>query len=348
MKVRRFLKDWMLPLAIVAGIVIYLVFHNVPALHGVAAWYYPYNNTIMPLGTFLVLFVTFCKADFKKLIPVKWHLRVAIVQIVVALLLVWVINSMHITGAPLVLLEAALVCIVCPCATAAAVMTAKLGGNLEETTSFTFISNILSALLISLFFPMLPHTTGGETLSFLATFACILRKVGFVLFFPMVVAFVVKHWMKPFHRAVVGIKDLSFYLWAGTIVVDAGTTAMNITNSMDMVSLSLLFTIAALSLLVCLMQFSFGHFIGRHIDKSVDCGQALGQKNTTVAIWVATVFLNPLSSVGPGCYILWQNTINSIEIYARARKERRQPAFNGTPAPRLARSRVVVRTKSKR
>ncbi|MCD8288961.1 MAG: hypothetical protein LUC26_03490, partial [Prevotella sp.] len=73
-----------------------------------------------------------------------------------------------------------------------------------------------------------------------------------------------------------------------------------------------------------------------------------GQKNTTVAIWVATVFLNPLSSVGPGCYILWQNTINSIEIYARARKERRQPEFDGTPAPRLARSRVVVRIKSKR
>ncbi len=348
MKVKRFFKDWILPIAIVGGIAVYLLFHNVPALGAIAEWYYPYNNTVMPLCTFLVLFTTFCKADFKKLMPVMWHLRVLLLQLAFVVLLVWLINYTHAAGESLILLEAALVCIVCPCATAAAVMTAKLGGNLEETTSFTFLSNIFSALLISLFFPMLPHEGGGETLSFFATFGCILRKVSVALFLPMVAAFIVKHWFKRLNSAITGIKDLSYYLWAVTIVVDAGTTTMNINNSMSFVSMSLLTAIAMLSLCVCVMQFVIGHFTGLHAGKAVDCSQAFGQKNTTVAIWVSTVFLNPLASVAPGCYILWQNVINSVKIYMRARKERRQTAFPNGMSPRLAESRVPVRVKTKR
>ena len=37
----------------------------------------------------------------------------------------------------------------------------------------------------------------------------------------------------------------------------------------------------------------------------------LGQKNTAFAIWIASAYLNPLSTVGPGCYILWQNIIDT-------------------------------------
>ena len=55
--------------------------------------------------------------------------------------------------------------------------------------------------------------------------------------------------------------------------------------------------------------------IGRRFGRFNEVGQALGQKNTTFAIWIAYTYLTPLSSVGPGCYILWQNTVNSIEIY---------------------------------
>ena len=43
--------------------------------------------------------------------------------------------------------------------------------------------------------------------------------------------------------------------------------------------------------------------------------QTGGQKNTAFAIWIACTYLSPLSAVGPGCYILWQNIINSIEIW---------------------------------
>ena len=82
----------------------------------------------------------------------------------------------------------------------------------------------------------------------------------------------------------------------------------------------LLTAIAVTALLVCIFQFAVGRYIGRYFQHAQEAGQALGQKNTTFAIWLASTYLNPLSSVGPGCYILWQNIINSIEIWQK-RKE---------------------------
>ena len=61
-----------------------------------------------------------------------------------------------------------------------------------------------------------------------------------------------------------------------------------------------------------------GHFFGR----AQEAGQALGQKNTAFAIWLGITYLNPLSSVGPGCYILWQNIINSFEIWQERQKNK--------------------------
>ena len=46
-------------------------------------------------------------------------------------------------------------------------------------------------------------------------------------------------------------------------------------------------------------------------------GQALGQKNTILAIWMAHTYLNPLSSVAPGSYVLWQNIINSWQLWKK-------------------------------
>ncbi|MBR2231049.1 MAG: transporter, partial [Prevotella sp.] len=65
----------------------------------------------------------------------------------------------------------------------------------------------------------------------------------------------------------------------------------------------------------CVVQFAVGRFIGHYFHHTQEAGQALGQKNTAFAIWMAYTYLNPLASVGPGCYILWQNIVNSVEIW---------------------------------
>ena len=84
---------------------------------------------------------------------------------------------------------------------------------------------------------------------------------------------------------------------------------MNHPNSNGAIS-----TIATLSLVLCFALFLLGRRIGRHLGDETDAGQGLFQKNTALSIWVAYAYLNPVASVGAGCYVLWQNIVNSIEL----------------------------------
>lgn len=317
---KKLLKNWTLPVAMATGTLIYLLFRFVPQLQPIGQWYAPYNDHILPDFMFLILYVTFCKVDFRRLLPVRWHLWIIIQQTVFVLALVAMVAGFGISGDALVLLEAILVVVIAPCAAAAPVVTAKLGGNLEEMTTYTFLSNFLSALLIPLCFPLLPREAGTPHIEFLPLFLRILWKVSAVLLLPMLLAFITKHCLHRLHRFVISIPDLSYYLWGCSLVVVTGTTVMNIVEAWHETSVLFLVGVALMGLLLCVVQFGTGRFIGHFFNRAAEAGQSLGQKNTAFAIWVATAFLNPLSSVGPGCYILWQNIINSVEIWLVRRK----------------------------
>lgn len=311
----RFLKNWTLPVAMFLGITSYLIFAFFPPLEPAANFLAPVFDALLPFFMFLILFVTFCKVDFHKLIPVKWHLWVSIQQVAFVFLIVALVLWFHLTGESLILMEAVLTCIIGPCAAAAPVVTAKLGGNLEEMTTYTFLSNLITAMLIPICFPMIDK---AADISFVRAFLDIFYEVFLVLILPMALAFLVKHTMHRFHRWICGVKDLSYYLWGCSLMIVTGTTVKNIVHANTTATFICL--IAALGLILCIIQFATGRFIGHYFNSTVEAGQALGQKNTAFAIWIAYTYLNPLSSVGPGCYILWQNIINSAEICICRRK----------------------------
>ena len=315
MDVIRFIKDWTLPVAMGTGAVLYLVFAFTPQLDEAATAMGPFFATILPLFMFFILFVTFCKVDFRQLRPVAWHGWIALFQVlfiglIMAIILVPRHSSLISHSSLLILLEALLMCCISPCATAAAVVTQKLGGSLEQMTTYTFLSNFLTVLLAPVCFPLIEK---GADITFLAAFTKILHEVFLVLVMPMILAYVVKHHMKRLHRRIVSVRDLSYYLWACSLMIVTGTTVKNIVHAQ--VSVWLLSAIALLGLVICIVQFAVGRYIGHYFDHTQEAGQALGQKNTAFAIWLSSAYLNPLSSVGPGCYILWQNIVNSVEIW---------------------------------
>ncbi len=316
-KVLRFLKDWTLPVAMVLGATVYCVFGFVPSLDGAARFFSPLMDASLPLFMFLVLFVTFCKVDFHKLRPVRWHLWVNLLNLLFTAVLMAVILLTAKDGANpswLVLLEAVLMCVIAPSATAAAVVTQKLGGSLEQMTTFTFLSNFITALMVPLCFPLVER---GADVSFITAFTKIFYQMLTLLVMPMLLAYVVKHRLHRLHQRIIAIRDLSFYLWACSLMIVTGVTVKNIVHAEA--SVLLLSAIALLGLLICIVQFVVGRAVGRRFGHAQEAGQALGQKNTSLAIWMSITFLNPLSSVGPGCYILWQNIINSIEIWQHRR-----------------------------
>jgi len=315
MNLIQFLKNWTLPVAMLTGTILYLTFAFVPALDGTATFFAPIFDSILLLFMFFILFVTFCNVDFHQLRLVRWHLWVTLIQLLLIALIVGLIFEFGMTGNSLILMEAILACIICPGATAAPVVTKKLGGNIEEVTANTFFSNFITAALVPIIFPLID---ADLTMSFMQSFLLILYKVCLILIVPMLLAYVVKHYMKSLHRRIISVPDLAYYTWGCSLMIVTGTTVKNIIHANTTASFLLL--IASLGLLVCITQFALGRWVGAHFNRPIEAGQALGQKNTAFAIWIAYTYLNPLSSVGPGCYILWQNTINSFEIWKRRKK----------------------------
>ena len=83
----------------------------------------------------------------------------------------------------------------------------------------------------------------------------------------------------------------------------------------------ILICFAVATFLLCCVQFGIGRGVGRHLGEEVNAGQALFQKNTALSIWVAYMYLHPVASIGAGCYVLWQNIINSLELWQYRRRE---------------------------
>mgnify|MGYP000400312718 CR=1 FL=1 len=314
-KVIRFIKDWTLPISIGLGSAIYLVFSRVRSLDGLTSSLEPFWEMCLPFCTFWVLYVTFCKVDFHKMRPARWHFLVLLAQFLIVAAIVSLTYFLELSGNTRLLMESLLACVISPVATAAPVVTQKLGGNLEEMTACAFLSNILSAVLIPVSFTLI---SDNQEITFLQGVGKISADVALVLLLPLACAYVTKHYLHGLHRRVVGVRDLAYYLWCVNLVLVSGITVRNISNAPT--SGPFLLLIAAAVMMACALLFWLGRTLGKPFNASVNGGQALMQKNTAFAIWVANTYLNPLSAVGPGCYILWQNIVNSVEIWAHGRK----------------------------
>ena len=315
-KIIRFLKDWTLPVAIAVGTVVYLLFYLVPFLDGAGDALGQVVDTIFPFMVFSTLFSTYCRIDFHQMRPHRWHVGVLLAQVVLVALNVWIIFRVEADPEQKLLWESVLTCIICPAATAATVVTAKIVGNINTMTAYVVISAFASALMIPAAFPLLER---GVSAGFWEMFFIILQKLAMVLVAPLVLGWCVQHYAKRLCAWIVSIPDLSFYLWSAQLAVTSGVTVRNIVHSDA--ALRTLLMIAVLSLILCFALFLIGRWIGSHLGDEIDGGQASFQKNTALSIWVAYVYLNPVASVGAGCYVLWQNIINSLELwqYRRAK-----------------------------
>jgi len=309
MSIKRFVKDWTLPVAIAVGAAIYLTFYFLPSLDAAGDVLGPIIDTVFPMAVFLTLFSTFCRIDFHQMRPHRWHVGVLIAQIALVILNCWIIFSVDILERK-ILWESVLTCIIGPAASASPVVTGKLGGNINTMTAFVVISSLASAVMIPVVFPLLEQTAHVD---FWSAFSIILEKVSYVLILPLILGWIMQNFFKGICQWIVSIPDLSFYLWSFSLCITSGVTIRNIVHSDA--SLSLLFMIAILSLILCFVQFLLGRRIGRHLGEEINSGQALFQKNTALSIWVAYMYLNPVASVGAGCYVLWQNIINSLELW---------------------------------
>ncbi len=312
----RFIKNWTLPLAMCAGTLIYFLFAEFSFLDSLKPCVNSLVDILTPFLIFAQLLLTFCKIEIHELKPKAWHGWLLLFQTCSCLLLAGLLVSCSMNEVYREIFEGTMVCLICPTATAAAVITGKLGGNASSLTTYTLLSNLLAAIVVPLVFPLVePHAD----ISFFAASLKILSKVFPLLLCPFLLAWFLRIYARQVHRYLLGLHDAAFYLWAVALAIVSGQTVRSLVNSDAPVYVEVLVAFAAL--LVCCVQFYLGKRIGGHYMERISGGQALGQKNTVLAIWMAYTYLNPQASVGPGSYVLWQNIINSWQLWKKRKRE---------------------------
>ncbi|MBO4453467.1 MAG: hypothetical protein J5761_00250 [Paludibacteraceae bacterium] len=136
-----------------------------------------------------------------------------------------------------------------------------------------------------------------------------------------------------------------FYLWVASILVLTATVTETVLSTLHS-QLSTILWLLLGSFFACLLQFGLGKYLGYHLPamskgrdyqdvlinpaaapktmagvSSITAGQAFGQKNTSLGVWMAQTYLDPLSSLGAAAYIIWQNVFNSLQLAFAAHKK---------------------------
>ena len=306
---KSFFKRFSLPVSLLVGVVSYLKFSQIEILDPIGDVAGPLFLNIMPVVLFTILYVTFCKIQIKEMKPRTWHFILQGIRIALSGFFVWLITLTSDADVKL-LLEGMFICIICPTAAAAPVVTEKLGGSIGSLTIYTIIANVVTSVIIPLFFPMVEKSADIE---FFAAVLMVLKNVTVVLVVPLVLALTSRKVIPSFTSWLAKKKDLGFYLWCVNLAIVSGVTMRNILLST--VSGHTLVLLIILPLFVTIALFAIGKAVGRPFGDSISAGQALGQKNTVVGIWLTISFLNPLAAVAPGAYVLWQNMVNAWQLW---------------------------------
>ena len=330
----QFLKNWTLPISMVMGVIGYFFIDALPLDETAQASVYDIiSHHIQPVLLFCMLFLSFTKVDPHDMQPHRWQWWVLLCQ--TSMFILFSLLAVHVSGyGEKILLEGAMLCFICPTATASAVITGKLGGSVSGVTTYLLLCNLMVALLGPVFLTMVEPR---PELTFVTSFFMIMGKVFPLLICPLVLAWLVRFIMPKVHQWLLGKTGMAFYLWSVALALAILVTVRSIMNTT--VGMYYLLGLALISLVACVFQFAVGKKIGTYYDSlpstgdaerprknRITAGQAFGQKNTVFVIWLGLVFLDPVTSVVGGLYSIWHNIINSYQLY----KVRKAPSNSPT------------------
>ena len=261
------------------------------------------GGMITPSLIFLMLFFTFCRVDVRSMRLQPLHLWLLTAQIVFSVAVYGILLPFSPTVA-----QGGMICVLTPIAMAAVVIGGMLGADIVSMTTFSLLCNMTIAVVA----PFILSVVGSGDCSL----AVILARVAPLLILPFAAAQGCRALIPKVSGWVAAHSQISFYLWLVSLTVIIGRTTTFILDHPEADG-AVETALAATALVICLVQFSFGRWLGRRYGDAVAGGQSLGQKNTVLAVWMAQSFLDPISSVAPTAYIVWQNFVNSYQLWRK-------------------------------
>ena len=294
------IKSIVMPVAMIVGAVLCR-----PLAHVETAT----HHMLTPLLIAAMLFITFCRIEIRDMRLSIIHLWMLLIQFVGSIAVYYIVTPLlgDIVG------QGAMICFMAPIAMAAVLIGGMLGGNVTMMVTYSLVCNLVTAIIA----PYMLHAFGDGS----CTFTQIIARVAPTLIAPFVVAQFCR-WLLPKVAAWFSShSSISFYLWLISLILVMGRTTVFIIDTKDadpMVEIEL----ALVALVLCIAQFRAGHYLGRYTGDVVATTQSVGQKNTIFAIWLSLNFLNPIASIAPTAYIVWQNLINSWQMWKHENKKR--------------------------
>jgi BASS family bile acid:Na+ symporter len=299
------IKPWVLPIAMVSGV----LFHNDI---GKIAFLSPYL-------IFIMLLITYCKVSLKEFRVTRIVWIMLAIQVLGAIALYLILRPIDSDIA-----QGAFICVFCPTATAAPVVTGMLGGSVTLVATYSILSNAAVAFLAPVLFSLMGV---HADISLAQSMLIISTKVFPLIMAPLALAMLMQVFAPRVHRVISQHQSISFYVWAVALFIVVGNAVSFIVHQ-PVNRIPIMLLIAFTSLVTCCGQFYVGRKIGGRFGDKVSGAQGLGQKNTVLAIWMALTYLDPVASVGPAAYVAWQNTINSLQLFHKAKEAAKMQKVN--------------------
>lgn len=294
----RLVKEWILPVAMLAGVLGHQIFTHLAFL--------------TPYLIFTMLLLTFCSISPSELKFRPYHWWLLAIQIAGSIIIYTAIAPFN-----KIVAEATLICIMAPTATSAAVITHKLGGSAASVSVYTLLSNVCLAFAAPIVFPLIES---HPDMGFWKACLIILGKVFPLLILPFLTVWLLRNFTPKIYGKLMSLQEFAFYIWVVALAIVSSQIFESLAGNPGDLFIKIM--MGAAGFIACAFQFFIGKRIGSKYGDRISAGQALGQKNTILAIWMAQTYLNPLSSVGPGSYVLWQNLINSLQLWRKQHRKK--------------------------
>lgn len=290
-------RTYVLPIAMLLG----FIFHE----------FLEKCNDLVPYLLFSMLFISFCSINLKEIRFTMLNVWLLLIQMVASVGIFFLIREVD-----EILAQGMMMCILAPTATSTVVIGGMLGGDKLTITTQTLLCNLAVAIEV----PLLFSWVGSSEIHFWHSFTTILLKMIPLLVIPLVLSVILNLVATKIQEKIKQWQNLSFYLWSITLTIVIGRT-INFIYQQKQIRPMLLVSLAVSSLMICLIQFPLGRLIGKKYKDTVAGGQLLGQKNIALAIWMTQMYLEPIASMAPATYSIWQNIINSYQLWRKRKKD---------------------------
>lgn len=211
----------------------------------------------------------------------------------------------------------ALICTLIPVATASPVVVRLLGGDAGYITTYILLSHCVIVLIAPLILPLVGDGQSGA--NFIETAVPILLEVAKLVLPALFLGQLLRLLRPKLAHKLGAMTKLSYTLWMLSLILLMAHTRVMI-EAQDGSTLDQILLIALVSGGIAIGQFTFGHYLGQKLwQDAITIRHSLGQKNTTLGLWLSALFLPPLIAFACASYILAQN---AILIYLLSRSKR--------------------------